>query len=152
MTTTIIELPIELWNIILNHSKHATAKNFMYMVMVYKAFEPYELEALKLKYIYDYIIASSPLNKIIYSIYNKLDLINTKQKYINYYSKIFSELKFMRDIKYDDGEVTLLLRNYLEDKIENKDLKQKFVNLTNKLSIVPSNNKNEIFKMLECII
>ena len=152
MDSIIQIIPMELWNIILNYSKPATAKNFMYMVMVYKVFEPYELEALKLKYIYDYIIASSPLNKIIYSIYNKLDLINTKQKYMNYYSKIFCELKFMRDIKSDDGEVTLLLRNYLEDKIENKDLKQKFVNLTNKLSIVPSNNKNEIFKMLECII
>lgn len=152
MDSIIQIIPMELWNIILNYSKHATAKNFMYMVMVYKVFEPYELEALKLKYIYDYIIASSPLNKIIYSIYNKLDLINTKQKYMNYYSKIFCELKFMRNIKSDHGEVTLLLRNYLEDKIENKDLKQKFVNLTNKLSFVPSNNKKEIFKMLECII
>ncbi len=58
----------------------------------------------------------------------------------------------MKNIKSVDREGTFLLRNYLEDKIENKDLKQKFVNLTNKLSIVPSNNKNEIFKMLECII
>ena len=150
MTTTIIELPIELWNIILNHSKHATAKNFMYMVMVYKAFEPCELETLKIKYIYDHIIASSPLNKIIYSIYNKLDLINTKQKYINYYSKIFYEVYFSSR-QFINIDESFVLRNYLADKIENKDLKQKFENLTNKLFSNQCNKKNEIFKMLEFI-
>jgi hypothetical protein len=151
MTTINTELPIELWNIILNSSTHGTVKNFMYMVMMYKVFEPYELSELKIKYMYDHIIASSPINNIIYSIYNKLDLINTKQKYINYYSKIFCELQFMSNITSDDREVTFFLRNYLAEKIENKDLKQKFENLTSKLFSYQYDKKNEILKMLEFI-
>jgi hypothetical protein len=151
MTTIITELPIELWNIILNSSTHGTVKNFMYMVIVYKVFEPYELSELKIKYMYDHIIASSPINNIIYTIYNKLDLINTKQKYINYYSKIFCELQFMRNITPDEREVNFFLRNYLTEKIENKDLKQKFENLTSKLFSYQYDKKNEILKMLEFI-
>ena len=54
----------------------------------------------------------------------------TKHKYINYYSKVFYELNFIRHITPEDREVTFVLRNYLAEKIENKDLKQKFENLT----------------------
>jgi hypothetical protein len=89
--TIITTLPLELWNIILDNSNHEDVIKFMYVIMVYKVFEPLELDALKLKYIYDTIISSSPLNKTIYSIYNNLGIIKTKQKYINYYSKIYNE-------------------------------------------------------------
>ena len=72
--TIITTLPLELWNIILDNSNHEDVIKFMYVIIVYKVFEPLELDALKLKYIYDTIISSSPLNKTIYSIYNNLGI------------------------------------------------------------------------------
>ena len=63
-------LPIELWNIILTFTPHTVAKQFIYLAIVHKIFNPNELGELKQKYIYDYLIGSSPLNKHIYNIYN----------------------------------------------------------------------------------
>jgi hypothetical protein len=132
-TMTIITiLPIELWNIIFTFSNYDDVRNLMYIMKVYKVFEPLDLDGLKLKYIYDYIISSSPINKIIYSIYNNLDSINTKQKYINYYSKLYYKLDTLDSITINIKE-SFMLRNYLSNKIEKSKVKQKYNNLTKKL-------------------
>ena len=151
--TIITNLPLELWNIILDYSNHEDVKQFMYVIMVYKVFDHSELNTLKISYIYQHIVASSPLNKTIYSIYNNLDMIKTKQKYINYYSKIYYEISSLNRM-YVNIEESLLLRNYLANKIESKDLKQKFENLTNKVINININCKSSngnILKMLEFI-
>ena len=148
--TIITTLPLELWNIILDYSNHEDVNTFIYVIMVYKVFDQSELDALKLNYIYDTIISSSPLNKTIYSIYNNLDMIKTKQKYINYYSKIYNEISL--NVVYVNIEESLLLRNYLANKIDNDDLKQKFENLTNKVININCKSSNgNILKMLEFI-
>ena len=148
--TIITTLPLELWNIILDNSNHEDVIKFMYVIMVYKVFGPLELDALKLKYIYDTIISSSPLNKTIYSIYNNLGMIKTKQKYINYYSKIYNESTLNR-ITINITE-SLVLRNYLANKIDNGNDKQKYNNLTNQLiSICKKDHQTKITNMLKYI-
>ena len=148
--TIITTLPLELWNIILDNSNHEDVIKFMYVIMVYKVFGPLELDALKLKYIYDTIISSSPLNKTIYSIYNNLGMIKTKQKYINYYSKIYNESTLNR-ITINITE-SLVLRNYLANKIDNGNDKQKYNNLTKKLiSVSYKKDQTRITKMLKYI-
>ena len=130
--TIITTLPIELWNIIFTFSNYENVMNLLYIMIVNKVFEPVELKELKLKYIYDYIISSSQINKIIYSIYNNLDSINTKQKYINYYSKLFHSLLDINRLTINVKE-SFMLRKYLANKIENSKVKQKYNNLTKKI-------------------
>jgi len=130
--TIITTLPIELWNIIFTFSNYENVMNLLYIMIVNKVFEPVELKELKLKYIYDYIISSSQINKIIYSIYNNLDSINTKQKYINYYSKLFHSLLDINRLTINVKE-SFILRKYLANKIENSKVKQKYNNLTKKI-------------------
>lgn len=148
--TIITTLPLELWNIILDNSNHEDVIKFMYVIMVYKVFGPLELDALKLKYIYDTIISSSPLNKTIYSIYNNLGMIKTKQKYINYYSKIYNETTLNRIINITES---LVLRNYLANKIDNVNDKQKYNNLTNQLISISckKDHQTKITNMLKYI-
>ena len=150
--TIITTLPIELWNIIFTFSNSDDVRNLMYIMNVYKVFEPLELDALKLKYIYDYIISSSPINKIIYSIYNNLDSINTKQKYINYYSKLFDTLEQIDRITINITESFMLI-NYLSNKIEKSKVKQKYNNLTKKLISLSYKKvqQTKITKMLKYI-
>ena len=130
--TIITTLPLELWNIIFTFSNYENVMNLLYIMIVNKVFEPVELKELKLKYIYDYIISSSQINKIIYSIYNNLDSINTKQKYINYYSKLYYTLVDIDRLSINTKE-SFMLRKYLANKIENSKVKQKYNNLTKKI-------------------
>jgi len=130
--TIITTLPLELWNIIFTFSNYENVMNLLYIMIVNKVFVPRQLEELKLKYIYDYIISSSQINKIIYSIYNNLDSINTKQKYINYYSKLYYTLVDIDRLSINTKE-SFMLRKYLANKIENSKVKQKYNNLTKKI-------------------
>ena len=130
--TIITTLPLELWNIIFTFSNYENVMNLLYIMIVNKVFVPRQLEELKLKYIYDYIISSSQINKIIYSIYNNLDSINTKQKYINYYSKLYYTLVDIDRLSINTKE-SFILRKYLANKIENSKVKQKYNNLTKKI-------------------
>ena len=139
--TIITTLPIEIWNIIFTFSNYDNVRNLMNVMMVNKVFEPRQLDALKLKYIYDYIIASSQINKIIYSIYNNLDSINTKQKYINYYSKLYYKLLYIDKASINLKESFMLI-NYLKNKIENSKIKQKYNNLTKQIITIYSNQKS----------
>ena len=124
------KLPIELWNMILEFTPHTNSKDFILLVTLYKLFNNHELEELKKKYIYDYIIGCSPLNKHIYSIYNNLTTIDTKMKYITNYSHIFQQ---MCKIKYEYIINSLKLKNYLLNKIDNKKDKIKFKNITDRI-------------------
>ena len=139
--TIITKLPIELWNIIFTFSNYDNVRNLMNVMMVNKVFEPRQLDALKLKYIYDYIIASSQINKIIYSIYNNLDSINTKQKYINYYSKLYYKLLYIDKASINVKESFMLI-NYLKNKIKDSKIKQKYNNLTKQIITIYSNQKS----------
>jgi len=139
--TIITTLPIEIWNIIFTFSNYDNVRNLMNVMMVNKVFEPRQLDELKLKYIYDYIIASSQINKIIYSIYNNLDSINTKQKYINYYSKLYYKLLYIDKASINVKESFMLI-NYLANKIEKSKIKQKYNNLTKQIITIYSNQKS----------
>ena len=139
--TIITTLPIEIWNIIFTFSNYDNVRNLMNVMMVNKVFEPRQLDALKLKYIYDYIIASSQINKIIYSIYNNLDSINTKQKYINYYSKLYYKLLYIDKASINLKESFMLI-NYLKNKIKDSKIKQKYNNLTKQIITIYSNQKS----------
>ena len=123
-------LPIELWNIILINSDNIGAKNFMYVVTLYKLFRPCELKELSVNYSYDYIIKSSPINYYIYKIYNNLDVIDTKYKYITYYNKLFEMITTI-DRDYINIKESIKIREYLASKIKNEKEKNKFENLTN---------------------
>lgn len=140
--TIITTLPIELWNIIFTFSNYENVRSLMYVMTVNKIFEPRQLNELKLKYIYDYVISSSQINKIIYSIYNNLDSINTKLKYINYYSKLFHSLVDINRLTINVKE-SFMLRNYLENKIKNSKIKQKFNNLTKKIIKISYNEDQQ---------
>jgi len=120
-------LPIELWNIILEFTHHTNAKAFIYIVDIHKIFNTDELYELKNKYIYDYLIGSSPLNKHIYNIYNKLNTIDTKIKYITHYSNVF---KMMCTLEPEYIINSLILKNYLLNKIDNEKDKIKFEHIT----------------------
>ena len=139
--TIITTLPIEIWNIIFTFSNYDNVRNLMNVMMMNKVFEPRQLDELKLKYIYDYIIDSSQINKIIYSIYNNLDSINTKQKYINYYSKLYYKLLYIDKSSINVKESVMLI-NYLANKIENSKIKQKYNNLTKQIITIYSNQKS----------
>ena len=132
VTMTPNPLPIELWNIILTFSPHTVAKQFIYLAIVHKIFNPAELEVLKTKYIYDYLICSNPLNKHIYHIYNKLETIDTKIKYITNYNQIF---KLIMSLKNSHIMNSLILKDYLLTKIENEQHRIKFNNITIKIKL-----------------
>ena len=146
-STSLIEsLPIELWSIILKCTPYTNAKDFIFLVTLYKLFNHHELEELKKKYIYDYIIECTPLNKHIYSIYNNLTTIDTKMKYITNYSHIFQQ---MCKIKHEYIINSLKLKNYLLNKIDNKKDKIKFQNITDRIyrdseEFNNRNNRNKI--------
>jgi len=150
--TIITTLPIELWNIIFTFSNYENVMNLLYIMIVNKVFVPRQLEELKLKYIYDYIISSSQINKIIYSIYNNLDSINTKQKYINYYSKLYYTLVDIDRLSINTKE-SFMLRKYLANKIENSKVKQKYNNLTKKIITISykHDQQTNIINILEYI-
>jgi hypothetical protein len=131
-TMTPTPLPIELWNIILTFAPHTVAKQFIYLAMVHKIFNPTELEVLKTNYIYDYLIYSNPLNKHIYHIYNKLETIDTKIKYITNYNQIF---KLIMSLKHSHIMNSLILKDYLLTKIENEQHRIKFNNITIKINL-----------------
>ena len=139
--TIITTLPIEIWNIIFTFSNYDNVRNLMNVMRGNKVFEPRQLDALKLKYIYDYIIASSQINKIIYSIYNNLDSINTKEKYINYYSKLYYKLLYIDKASINVKESFMLI-NYLKNKIKDSKIKQKYNNLTKQIITIYSNQKS----------
>ena len=124
------KLPIELWNMILEFTPHTNSKDFIMLVTLYKTFHPSELEELKKKYIYDYLIGSSPLTKHIYNIYNNLKTIDTKYKYITNYSNIF---QLMCVLKPEYIINSLILKNYLLNKIDNEKDKTKFDNITDRI-------------------
>ena len=86
------KLPIEIWNIILIFSDKKGSKSFIYMSSLHALFSNDELKDLKYKYIYDYIIAKSPINIHIYDIYNNLDNIDNHSKYISNYLKIYHDI------------------------------------------------------------
>tara|TARA_B100001142_G_C13699108_1_gene409119 strand:- start:8 stop:466 length:459 start_codon:yes stop_codon:yes gene_type:complete len=123
-------LPIELWNIILEFTPHTNAKAFIYIVTVYKIFNKDELDELKNKYIYDYLIGSSPLNKHIYNIYNKLNTIDTKIKYITNYNHVFQMICTLEPEYIINS---LILKNYLLNKIDNEKDKNKFEHITDRI-------------------
>lgn len=150
--TIITTLPLELWNIIFTFSNYENVMNLLYIMIVNKVFVPRQLEELKLKYIYDYIISSSQINKIIYSIYNNLDSINTKQKYINYYSKLYYTLVDIDRLSINTKE-SFMLRKYLANKIENSKVKQKYNNLTKKIITISykQNQQTNITNILKYI-
>ena len=150
--TIITTLPIELWSIIFTFSNYENVRNFMYVMTLNKVFESRQLKELKLKYIYDYVISSSQINKIMYSIYNNLDSINTKLKYINYYSKLFHSLVDINRLTINVNE-SLMLRNYLANKIKNSKFKQKYNNLTKKIISVSykQDQQTNITNMLKYI-
>ena len=150
--TIITTLPLELWNIIFTFSNYENVMNLLYIMIVNKVFVPRQLEELKLKYIYDYIISSSQINKIIYSIYNNLDSINTKQKYINYYSKLYYTLVDIDRLSINTKE-SFMLRKYLANKIENSKVKQKYNNLTKKIITISykHDQQTNIINILEYI-
>ena len=147
MSSIIEELPIELWNIILLYSDLKGSKNFIYLISIYKVFENDELIEINKNYIYDYIVGSSFLNVNIYKLYNTLDSINTKTQYISAYLNIFENMCYL-DRNIINIEESLLLRNYLETKISDKQLKQKFNNLTNKIIDVGCNHNNKEFSKM----
>jgi len=126
-TMTPTPLPIELWNIILTFAPHTFAKQFIYLSMVHKIFNPTELEVLKTKYIYDYLICSNPLNKHIYQIYHSIETIDSNIKYITQCSHIY---KYCMSNKIHELVNSLSLKNYLLNKIENNKHKTKFNNIT----------------------
>jgi len=140
--TIITTLPIELWNMIFIFSNYENVRDLLYVMTVNKVFEPRQLEELKLKYIYDYVISSSQINKIIYSIYNNLDSINTKLKYINYYSKLFHSLVDINRLTINVKE-SFMLRKYLANKIDNSKIKQKYNNLTKKIITISYNEDQQ---------
>ena len=120
-------LPIELWNIILSLSIHTNAKGFIYVVMLHKIFTLDELEELKKKYIYDYLISSSPLTKQIYNIYNNIGTIDTKIKYITNYNHVF---QMMCTLEHEYIINSIILKTYLLKKKTNKKDKVKFERIT----------------------
>jgi len=142
-------LPIELWNIILEFTPHTKAKDFILIVTLYKIFTPDELDELKQKYIYDYLIGSSPLNKMIYTVYNNLNNIDTKKKYIRNYCNIFQMMSTLHS-KYIVN--SLILKNYLLNKIANEKDKVKFEHITkriyNDLCLVNNTNYAKMLKHL----
>ena len=148
--TIITTLPIEIWNIIFTFSNYDNVRNLMNVMMLNKVFEPRQLDELKLKYIYDYIIASSQINKIIYSIYNNLDSINTKEKYINYYSKLYYKLLYIDKLSINVKESFMLI-NYLKNKIKDSKIKQKYNNLTKQIITIYSNQDQQTNNMLKYI-
>ena len=152
MTSILSRLPTELWNIILILSDFKGSKNFIYIVSIYKVFNNNELIEINKNYIYDCIIGSSFLNVNIYKLFNTLDSINTKSKYMSVYSNIFENMCYL-DRKIINIEESLLLRNYLESKIMDNQSKKKFNNLTNKIIDVGCNHTNREFsKMIQSLI
>ena len=122
-------LPIELWNIILINSDNIGSKNFIFVVILYKIFNNQLIIELRRNYIYDYIINISPINYSIYNIYNNLELINSKYKYIIYYNKLFQNMISFNITDYNIND-SIMLRDYLYSKIKNEKDKTKFENLT----------------------
>jgi hypothetical protein len=140
-------LPIELWNIILINSDNIGAKNFMYVVILHKLFRPEELRDLSVNYSYDYIIKSSPINYYIYKIFNNLEAIDTKIKYITYYNKLFEMISTInRD--YINIKESIMLREYLTTKIKNEKEKNKFENLTNTILFNYCSKENRSFNKM----
>ena len=127
--SSIDTLPIELWNIILNYSDNDTSKRFILFTILHKSFNPDELEILKSGYLYDSLILSSPINVVIFKIYNNIYKINNKNRYINYYSNMYDMVLF-NTINID---TTILLKNKLLSNIIDSKQKTKFNNLTNKI-------------------
>jgi hypothetical protein len=134
-------LPVELWNIVLTFTPHSDAKRFIYISLVYKTYFASELEALKTKYVYDYLISTTPLHKCIYKIYNTINTINTNAKYFKEFNKVY---QITSNISYDRINA-IKLKNYLADKITNEKQRKKFDNLTNNIFAVdvpPNTNTN----------
>lgn len=138
-TPPIHTLPIELWNIVLTFTPHSDAKRFIYISLVYKTYSASELEALKTKYVYDYLISTTPLHKCIYKIYNTINTINTNAKYFKEFNKVY---QITSNISYDRINA-INLKHYLADKITNEKQRNKFYNLTdNILALTYISNKN----------
>jgi hypothetical protein len=142
------KLPIEIWNIILIFSDKKGSKSFIYMSSLHALFSNDELKDLKYKYIYDYIIAKSPINIHIYDIYNNLDNIDNHSKYISNYLKIYHDICLLDRTIININE-SIILRNHLVTKIKNDLNKQKFYNLTNKIIDDGSKCKKDIKKMID---
>jgi len=146
-TNLINRLPIELWNIILSFSSPTKAKDFILLVILYKIFNFTELEELKQKYIYDYLIGSSPLNTHIYTIYNNIETIDTKIKYITNYNHVF---QMMCTLEHEYIINSLVLKNYLLNKITNEKNKNKFEHITDRIYKDHSSFNNSLYtKMLK---
>ena len=125
-------LPVELWNIVLTFTPHSDAKHFIYIALLYKSFTIRELEELKKKYIYDYIISMNPLHKCIYKIYTTINTINTHNKYLKEFNSVY---QIVTTIVYDKNN-TMYFKNFLVDKITNKKHRQKFNNLTKQIASI----------------
>ena len=129
-TVSIDILPIELWNIVLTFTQHSDAKHFIYIALVYKSFTIIELDELKNKYIYDYLISTNQLHKCIYKIYNTIDTINTHTKYFQEFYKVYHIVSTTDSYDRDN---TVAIKHFLADKITNKKQRIKFYNLTKKI-------------------
>jgi hypothetical protein len=140
----ITTLPVELWNIILNYSDSDTAKRFILFTILHNLFNTYELESLKSGYLYDSLILSSSINKIIYKIYNNIYKINNKNRYLNYYSDVYDIVLF-QTINID---TTILLKSKLLSKIIDSKQKTKFNNLTNKIINKCAELKNKDYQLM----
>tara|TARA_B110001469_G_C9620407_1_gene309152 strand:- start:115 stop:579 length:465 start_codon:yes stop_codon:yes gene_type:complete len=123
-------LPIELWNIVLTFTPHYDAKHFIYIALVYKSLSTRELDGLKNKYIYDFLISTKPLHKCIYNIYNTIDTINTPNKYFKEFNKVY---QIVSTCDSYDRNYTVIVKNFLADKITNEKQRRKFNNLTKKI-------------------
>lgn len=126
-------LPVELWNIVLTFTPHSDAKHFIYIALVYKSFSTRELEELKKKYIYDFLISTKPLHKCIYNIYNTIDTINTNSKY---FKELYNVYQIVSTCDSYDRNFTVIVKNFLADKITNEKQRIKFNNLTKKIFVV----------------
>jgi len=150
MSTILEQLPIELWNIILIFSDSKSSKNFMYVCHLYKLFNKETLIEINKNYIYDYIVSPSLLNINIYKLFNTIEEINTKSKYITIYASLFENMCYL-DRELINIDESLLLRNHLESKIKDVKLKQKFQHLTNKIIDYGCKSKNNNIKMIQCL-
>lgn len=138
------KIPIELWTIILLNCDIDSSMRFIKICASHRLLSNTDLKYLKKYYSYNYIINLSNLNKLIYQIYKDIEKINTYKKYQYYYSKFFDSLTY-NCYKLNDYSniltIVFYLREHLKQKIKNAKSKEKFKNIT--IRITKNINLNE---------